>query len=345
RDKKFWLTVTVELSGPASGAVTVDYATSGGTATAGSDYEATSGTLYFSPGQTTATFTIRILSEKTPESDETIGIVLSNPTGPATLLDGAGVITIVDDDSAVMAADAAPAGFSAEPLEEAAIAPSAADAVELWAAEGFDVSRLAGVRFVITDLAGLKLAETAGATVYVDVDAAGWGWSVNGGSIDLVAVLQHELGHVLGLTHADATRFPIMAPVIEPMASTVLGTAKAAQHAAPATPNAATINTAEPATLEPAVLEPVTLKPATVEPAAPARAGVESVMPEAHGPAVAAAPTLPTMSVETITPAVSRSGPAPGTGTPPAQPWLALFALIALLGVVLVRPMQRRHAL
>ena len=72
-------TITVKLSGPASQPVTIDYATNGGTATAGSDYTATSGTLTFAPGETSKTFTVAILEDALGESSETITLALSNP--------------------------------------------------------------------------------------------------------------------------------------------------------------------------------------------------------------------------------------------------------------------------
>ncbi len=51
---------------------------------------------------------------------------------------------------------------------------------------------------VLQDLPGATLAVTQGTTIAVDPDAAGWGWSVNGGAMDLVTVLAHEYGHVAG---------------------------------------------------------------------------------------------------------------------------------------------------
>ena len=52
--------MTVHLSAAAGRDVTVDYATSNGTATAGSDYTATSGTLTISAGSTTGTIPITV---------------------------------------------------------------------------------------------------------------------------------------------------------------------------------------------------------------------------------------------------------------------------------------------
>src|SRR3990172_10823529 len=54
-----------------------------------------------------------------------------------------------------------------------------------------------------------------GTTIYLDSDAAGHGWSVDGAGegIDLTSVVLHELGHVLGLDHdyLDAALPPLLA--------------------------------------------------------------------------------------------------------------------------------------
>ena len=63
----------------------VHYATSDGTATAGSDYTAESGTLNFAAGQTSQTFTIPLLPQFGLVPDRTINLTLSNPTGGALL--------------------------------------------------------------------------------------------------------------------------------------------------------------------------------------------------------------------------------------------------------------------
>ena len=59
--------------------VRIDYATSDGTATAGSDYRATSGTLTFRPGETTKTISVPVLDDSHDEGDERLTLTLSNP--------------------------------------------------------------------------------------------------------------------------------------------------------------------------------------------------------------------------------------------------------------------------
>ena len=79
-------TLTVELTPASTGTVTVDYATRDqvGGATAGDDYTATSGTLTFTAGQTSKTFTVQITDDDIYENYEAFFVDLSNPTG-ATL--------------------------------------------------------------------------------------------------------------------------------------------------------------------------------------------------------------------------------------------------------------------
>ncbi len=67
------------------GEATVDYATSNGSATAGQDYSATSGTLIFTPGQTIASFTVPVLEDSLVEGDETLSLNLTHPGNGAML--------------------------------------------------------------------------------------------------------------------------------------------------------------------------------------------------------------------------------------------------------------------
>lgn len=88
-------TFTVTLTAPSDRTVTVQYSTLNGTAAAGADYTATSGTLTFSPGQTSARIVVPVLPDGVVEGTETFFVVLSNPSG-ATLSDGVGVGSIAD---------------------------------------------------------------------------------------------------------------------------------------------------------------------------------------------------------------------------------------------------------
>ncbi|EHI49723.1 Calx-beta domain-containing protein, partial [SAR116 cluster alpha proteobacterium HIMB100] len=93
-------TLTVSLSPASSATVTVDYALGGGTATSGTDFTFTSGTLSFAAGDTSKTISVSVLADSDVEGDETVIISLSNPTGGATISDNSGTLTITDDDTA-----------------------------------------------------------------------------------------------------------------------------------------------------------------------------------------------------------------------------------------------------
>ena len=88
----------VVLSVPATTTVTVDYATTDGTAIAGSDYVATTGTLTFVPGETVKYIPIVILDDAVPEPSETLNITLSHPAGCLLDTTSTAVLTILDDD-------------------------------------------------------------------------------------------------------------------------------------------------------------------------------------------------------------------------------------------------------
>jgi predicted extracellular nuclease/Ca2+-binding RTX toxin-like protein len=92
-----YLTFTVSLSKPSIDPVTVDYATSNGTATAGSDYLAVNGTVSFAPSETVKTISVPIVGDTVPEANETFTVNLSNPVG-ATMPDSSAVGTITNDD-------------------------------------------------------------------------------------------------------------------------------------------------------------------------------------------------------------------------------------------------------
>ncbi|MBD2091798.1 glycoside hydrolase family 9 protein [Microcoleus sp. FACHB-1515] len=92
-------TFDVQLSQASQQTVTVQYATANGTATAGSDYTASTNTLRFAPGETKKTITVGVLGDTIAESNETFSVRLSGATN-ATIADGEGVGTITNDDVA-----------------------------------------------------------------------------------------------------------------------------------------------------------------------------------------------------------------------------------------------------
>src|SRR5262249_44041910 len=71
--------VIVRRTGGLVGSVSVNYATSAGTATSAVDYTDVSGTLTFAPGENTKTFVVPVIDDNLAESDETVNLTLSNP--------------------------------------------------------------------------------------------------------------------------------------------------------------------------------------------------------------------------------------------------------------------------
>jgi glucose/arabinose dehydrogenase len=111
------VTVTEGQSGSANASFTVfrfpsinltstaQFATANGTAASGTDYTAVSGTVTFPPGSTTQPVSVPVTGDLVDEDDETFFVNLTSPTN-ATISDGQGLGTILDDDPApVMSID------------------------------------------------------------------------------------------------------------------------------------------------------------------------------------------------------------------------------------------------
>ena len=94
------LVFTITLTNPSASTIAVDLTTTNGTAVAGDDYTATTDTVTFLPGETSATFTVPTLEDTTDEPDETLTVSASSATGTAGSIADTGTGTIVDDDDA-----------------------------------------------------------------------------------------------------------------------------------------------------------------------------------------------------------------------------------------------------
>lgn len=90
-------TFTITLNQASERTVTVNYATADGTAKAGSDYIATSGSLTFAPGETSKTVKVKFIADNIPEPTETFFLDLSSSVG-ASLAKSRGTATIANED-------------------------------------------------------------------------------------------------------------------------------------------------------------------------------------------------------------------------------------------------------
>jgi hypothetical protein len=100
------ITITVNRQGGSYGSVSVDYATTDGTATAGIDYNSATGSLVFGDGIVSQTFNVSIIDDAIYEGDEVLSLALSNVSGGVDLgtLSSA-ILTIVDQDTQVLDSD------------------------------------------------------------------------------------------------------------------------------------------------------------------------------------------------------------------------------------------------
>jgi Calx-beta domain len=98
------VTVTVDRAGGSAGALSVAYGTANGTAVAGTDFTAASGTLKWADGDASAkTFAVPVSGAKPFSGNKSFTVNLSGPTGGATLSspDSAGVVITGDATAAV----------------------------------------------------------------------------------------------------------------------------------------------------------------------------------------------------------------------------------------------------
>ena len=127
--------ITVDLSGPSSETVTIDYAITGTATGSGTDYSLINGTLSITAGDTSGTITIaNIVDDTSDEADETVIITLSSPSNATLGSDDVHTYTITDDDSAPTVSFNTSASNGDEDISSVDIA------VDLSAASSNDIS-------------------------------------------------------------------------------------------------------------------------------------------------------------------------------------------------------------
>ena len=127
--------ITVDLSGPSSEIVTVDYAVTGTASGSGADYTLVNGTLSIAAGDTTGTITIaNIIDDTTDETNETVIVTLSSPSNATLGADNVHTFTIIDDD------DQPTIDFNVTSSSGSESISSTAITVDLSAASSSDIS-------------------------------------------------------------------------------------------------------------------------------------------------------------------------------------------------------------
>ncbi len=110
-----YVSIPIYLTEASTSTVTVHYATANGSALAGEDYVAQSGTLTFAPGVMQQNILVAVIADSIVEGNETFTVTLSDPSDGASILDGSATGTILNDD--VVTATLSIAAASADKAE------------------------------------------------------------------------------------------------------------------------------------------------------------------------------------------------------------------------------------
>ena len=208
----------------AAGNVSVSYYTSNGTAKAGVNYVASSAVLSipwsaFTASANTVTIPIKGIG---PADGQIFGLSLGSVSSNATLVAGstASANGMFNPQLAEGTPTGAPGGVVLTSVDQLTPIVNAAEAS--WEAAGVSPSLFNNLQFQIANIGRHVLGNTAGRMITIDAAADGFGWYLNPtgsafqpipnsnelfalagslatGHMDLLTVMEHELGHVLGL--------------------------------------------------------------------------------------------------------------------------------------------------
>ncbi len=200
--------------------------TGAGTASNG-DFSGVDTVVTFAAGSTSATVSIGVKDNRKKDGSRTFTVTLYNPVG-VNLGRSTATVTILDDESALLAPTVGALGMgtvttkptlgstsakTAVPPTDGQVADALAEASAFWARQGPQygnalarVMAAGSLQVEVGSLVDTMVGYTDGTTITLDTTAAGHGWDARVGGYDLVDVLIHELGHVLGLDHAQIAR-------------------------------------------------------------------------------------------------------------------------------------------
>ena len=192
------LDFAVTLDPAADAAVTVDYATSDGTATSGADYTGTSGTLTFLAGETAKTVSVPIIDDAVDDGGETLTLTLANAAGAEIGAAAATGIIRDDDGNRLSVADAEASEEEDATLDFAVTLDPAADAavtVDYATSDGTATSGAdyTGTSGTLTFLAG-ETAKTVSVPIIDD--------AVDDGGETLTLTLSQAAGANIGAAAA-----------------------------------------------------------------------------------------------------------------------------------------------